>query len=174
MALAPEVKYSVLTENTLKSLWDKLEGIYASKLLINRLCLKMDLYSLKIEEGMSFHNHLNEFNRLVSQLLAISVGELKNEEKALILLSSLPKSYGPIVQTVLVGRSTLKLDDVTTLLRENKRFIRAENSSPRESILAVEGFDRRKTQKKIDGSKGRSKSRDRDYSDIECYYYGKK
>ena len=50
LALAPEIKYSVLKENTPKGIWDKLAGIYASKSLTNRLFLKMDLYSLKLEE----------------------------------------------------------------------------------------------------------------------------
>ncbi|XP_031266256.1 uncharacterized protein LOC116124670 [Pistacia vera] len=53
LALAPETKYIMLIESTPKGLWEKLEGIYASKSLTNRLCLKMDLYSLKMDEGRS-------------------------------------------------------------------------------------------------------------------------
>ncbi|KAH1255401.1 Retrovirus-related Pol polyprotein from transposon TNT 1-94 [Glycine max] len=46
LVLAPEIKYSVLKETTPKTLWKKLENIYASKSLINRLYLKMELYQL--------------------------------------------------------------------------------------------------------------------------------
>nr|GEW49223.1 retrovirus-related Pol polyprotein from transposon TNT 1-94 [Tanacetum cinerariifolium] len=51
LALAPEIKYSVLKEKTPKDIWDKLTIIYASKSLTRRLILKMELYSLKLEEG---------------------------------------------------------------------------------------------------------------------------
>ena len=78
LALAPEIKYNMLINSTPKRLWEKLEDIYASKSLTNRLCLKIDLYSLKMDKGTSLHDHLNEFNRLVSQLLTIS-DELKDE-----------------------------------------------------------------------------------------------
>ncbi|GJY60807.1 retrovirus-related pol polyprotein from transposon TNT 1-94 [Tanacetum coccineum] len=46
LALAPEIKYSVLKEKTPKDIWDKLTNIYASKSLTHRLFLKMELTSL--------------------------------------------------------------------------------------------------------------------------------
>ena len=79
LALAPEIKFSVLKESTPKSLWEKLESIYASKSLTNRLCLKMELYSLKMEEGGNLHDHINSFNQLVCQLM--NAGDsIKDEE----------------------------------------------------------------------------------------------
>ena len=51
LALAPEIKHNVLKETSPKALWEKLKNIYASKLLTNHLCLKMELYQLKIEMG---------------------------------------------------------------------------------------------------------------------------
>ena len=45
--------------------------------------------------------------------------KFSNEEQALLLLVSLPKSSKALVQTLLVGRSTLNLDEVTVALREN-------------------------------------------------------
>jgi type II secretory pathway component PulF len=48
----------------------------------------LDLYSLRIDEGMSMHNHLSKFNRLMMQV--VNVGEkTENEEQSLLLLSSL-------------------------------------------------------------------------------------
>ncbi|GJZ92742.1 retrovirus-related pol polyprotein from transposon TNT 1-94 [Tanacetum coccineum] len=63
LALAPEIKYSVLKEKTPKDIWDKLTNIYASKSLTHRLFLKMELYSLKLEEGNNPHDHINSFNQ---------------------------------------------------------------------------------------------------------------
>ena len=71
LTLALEIKCNVLKETTLKVLWDKLESIYASKLLTNHLCLKMELYQLKMELGRNLHDHINNFNKLICQLLNV-------------------------------------------------------------------------------------------------------
>ncbi|GKA88005.1 hypothetical protein Tco_0809769 [Tanacetum coccineum] len=92
LALAPEIKYSVLKEKTPKDIWDKLMNIYASKSLTHRLFLKMELYSLKLKEGSNLHDHINSFNQLVCQLANVD-DAIKDEEQALLMLSSLPKSY---------------------------------------------------------------------------------
>jgi len=106
LALAPKIKYNMLKETTPTTQWTKLESIYASKSLTNRLCLKMELYSLKMEEGDDLHDHTNSFNQLVCQLLNLD-DKIDDEEQALLLLASLPKSYKAIVQTMLVGKTTL-------------------------------------------------------------------
>ena len=106
MALAPQIKITVLKETSSKKLRDMLESKYASKMLTNRLMMKMDLYSLKIEEGGNIIDHSNKFNELVSQLL--NEGEMiKEEEQALLLLASLHRSYKPLVQSMLAEKKTL-------------------------------------------------------------------
>jgi len=118
LAFAPEIKH-VLKETTPKALWEKLENIYASKSLTNRLCLKMELYQLKMDMGGDLHDYINKFNQLVSQLLNAR-NKLSNEEHALLLLASLPRSFKAFVEMLLAGRSTLNLDEVTAALRENE------------------------------------------------------
>ncbi|KAK2984349.1 hypothetical protein RJ640_014199 [Escallonia rubra] len=71
--LGPKVKCQVLTETSPTALWQKLEKIYMSKSLSNRLYLKKDLYQLRMDEGSDLGDHISEFNRLVSQLLSIDV-----------------------------------------------------------------------------------------------------
>ena len=80
LAFALEIKQTVLKETTSKVLWEKLKNIYASKSLTNRLCLKMELYQLKMEMGGYLHDHINKFNQLVSQLLNAD-DKLSNEEQ---------------------------------------------------------------------------------------------
>lgn len=46
----------MLTEMTPSSVWKKLERVYASKSLTNWLLLKMDLYTLMIEEEVKLYN----------------------------------------------------------------------------------------------------------------------
>ncbi|GJW53952.1 hypothetical protein Tco_0098037 [Tanacetum coccineum] len=47
---------------------------------------------------------------------------IKDEEQALLMLSSLPKSYKPFVQTMLTGRTILTFEDVLKALRDNERM----------------------------------------------------
>ena len=96
MALALQIKITVLKKTSSKKLWDMLESKYASKTLTNHLMMKMDLYSLKMEEEDNAIDHLNKFNELVSRLL--NAGEMiKEEEQTLLLLASLSRSYKPLV-----------------------------------------------------------------------------
>jgi len=102
LALAPEIKHNVLKKTILKTLWEKLDNIYVSNSLTNRLCLKMELYQLKMEIGGDLHDHINKFNQLVSQLLNAN-DKLSDEEQTLLLLASLPRSFKALIQTLLVG-----------------------------------------------------------------------
>ena len=96
LALAPQIKITVVKETSPKKLWDILESKYASMTLTNRLMIKMDLYSLKMEEGGNIIDHSNKFNELVSRLQNVEE-TIKEEEKALLILASLPKSFKPLV-----------------------------------------------------------------------------
>lgn len=177
LALAPEIKHNVLKETTPTALWEKLQNIYASKSLTNRLCLKMELYQLKMEMRGNLHDHINKFNQLVSQLLNAD-DKISDEEQALLLLSSLPRSYKPVVQTLLVGRTTLKMDEVTVTLRENERMMKNENINDEGEIAMAEESERgRNHSRRHDGSRGRSKSQSRpqrDMTNVQCYYCGEK
>ena len=82
LALAPEIRHNVLKEITPKALWEKLKNIYASKSLTNHLCLKMELYQLKMEMGGDLQDYINKFNQLVSQLLNAN-DKLSEEEHVL-------------------------------------------------------------------------------------------
>jgi len=136
LALAPEIKHNMLKKTTPKALWEKLENIYASKSLTNCLCLKMELYQIKMKMRGDLYNHINKFNKLVSQLLNTD-DKLSVEEQTLLLLASLPRSFKALVQTLLVGRSTLNLDEVTVALRENERMMRIENIDDEHNAIAV-------------------------------------
>ena len=46
-----------------------------------------------------------------------------DDEKALLLLASHPKNYRNIVQTLLIGRESITLDQALVVLRENNKLI---------------------------------------------------
>ena len=157
LALTPEIKHNILKQTTPKALWEKLKNIYASKSLTNHLCLKMELYQLKMEMGGDLHDHINKFNQLVNQLLNADV-EHSDEEQALLLLISLPRFFKTLVQPLLVGRSTLNLGEVIATLRENERKMKTKIvDDEHNAITMVESERGRNHSRKHDGPTRRSK-----------------
>ena len=69
-------------------------------------------------KGANFMKHLDKFKRLLIELEVIGV-KIKEEDKAVILLVSLPPSYEHLRATLMYEKDTLGIDEVLdTLLRE--------------------------------------------------------
>ncbi|KAH9657436.1 hypothetical protein KPL70_023077 [Citrus sinensis] len=92
LSLSDGVLREVGDQTTAVGLWKKLEDLYTKKSLTKRLCTKKRIYTLQMEEGSSLANHIDNFNRIILDLEDINV-KLEDEDKAIILLSSLPPSY---------------------------------------------------------------------------------
>ena len=107
LCLSDEVLYNVMNEETTVSLWCKLESLYMTKSLSNKLFMKQ-LYSLRMKKGTPIL-HLNVFNRILSDLFALEVKV--EEDKTLMLLSSLSSSYDHLTITIMYGKETLELED---------------------------------------------------------------
>ena len=119
LCLTNEVMYNVMDEETTTRLWSGLEILYMKKSLFNKLYLKKQLYELRMNEGTSVLEHLNIFNNVISELLAIDV-KINEESKALILLSSLSESYDYITTIMLHGKKTFIFEVVTSTLLSNE------------------------------------------------------
>jgi len=74
--------------------------------------------ALSQETTITVLEHLNFFNKIINELLAVNV-KIDEEDKALILLSSLPESYEHIITAMQYGKETLILEKVTSTLLSN-------------------------------------------------------
>lgn len=92
ISLGDRVLRDVGDQKTSASLWKKLEDFYTKKSLTKRLSTQKRLYTLQIEEGGSLSAHINAFNNIILDLNDINV-KVENENKTIILLSSLPPFY---------------------------------------------------------------------------------
>ena len=72
-----------------------LGGDLKNRLLLLLLLMKR-LFNMKMSEGGSVADHLNEFNTLTIQLSSIKVN-FDDEVRALLILGSLPKSWNSLV-----------------------------------------------------------------------------
>jgi hypothetical protein len=99
LCLADDVLFNIVTEKTAFGLWSKMESLYMTKSLTNRIFLKRQLYSLRMKEGTKIVDHLNTFNTLLVQLNSMGV-KFESEDKAITLLCSLPTSWDHFVTSI--------------------------------------------------------------------------
>ena len=59
LCLSDEILYNVMNEETTAGLWCRLESLYMTKSLSNKLFMKKQLYSLRMKEGTLNLQHLN-------------------------------------------------------------------------------------------------------------------
>ena len=162
----------VINESDPAELWAKLESRYKSKSLTNRLSLKKQLYALHMGEGKNFMDHLDEFNRLLTELDAIGA-KIEEEDKAILLLVSLPSSYEHLRTTLMYGKDTLGLDEVVAALisHESMRRKDSEKSLDESAMVASdEAHVRGRTTERQGGSNSRGCSQSRGNHKKKCYY----
>ena len=70
-----------------------------TKSLSNKLFMKKQLYSFRMKECIPILQHLNVFNRILSNLLTVEV--MLKEDKVFLLLPSLPSSYDHLTTTMM-------------------------------------------------------------------------
>ncbi|GJY36668.1 hypothetical protein Tco_0422046 [Tanacetum coccineum] len=119
LCLGDRVLWEITKETTAAEIWKKLETLYMTKYLANRLYLKKKLYTFHIHPSKILSKHIDEFHKLVSDLAAIDTA-ISDEDQALLLLTFLPSSYNNFVTTLLYGRDTLKLEDVLATLNSRE------------------------------------------------------
>ena len=117
LCLGDKVLREVAKEPTAASMWAKLESLYMTKSLAHRQFLKQQLYSFKMVESKAIMEQLTEFNKILDDLENIKVN-LEDEDKAILLLCALPRSFESFKDTMLYGKEgTVTLEEVQAALR---------------------------------------------------------
>ena len=96
-------------------LWLKLESLYMTKSLANQLHKKVKLYTFKMTSSMSIEEHLDHFNKIILDLKNIDI-IVSNEDKAIVLLTSLDASYTNLKEAIMYGIDSLTFDDLQSIL----------------------------------------------------------
>lgn len=119
-------------------LWKKLENSYITKSLSNKFYLKKQVYIKRMGENDSLHDHLNKFNRAVTDLLSVEV-EIDEEDKTLLIIGSLNKSYDNLGKTLLYSKDSIDYDDVVVaLLLDDLMTKDTKECKERNSNLSIE------------------------------------
>ena len=130
-----------------RTLWEKLEKLYASKTGNNKLFLLKKMMQLKYNEGTSVADHLNEFQGVIDQLTGMGI-KFDDEIIGLWILATLPDSWETfrvsLVNSAPDGTVTLELVKSSILNEEMRR--RSQGSSQSE-VLVTENRGRSKQKK---------------------------
>ncbi|KAF3622233.1 hypothetical protein FXO38_31400 [Capsicum annuum] len=147
--LAKNVLANVIGLSTTKELWEKLEELYQTKSISNRLYLKEQFHKLQMAEGTTISDHLSVLNGIVSELESIGV-KINDEDKALRLIWFLPSSYKHMQPILIYGKKTVIFVEVTSkLISEEKRLKNGDEKSLEDSALVVKGKWKQSSKKKV-------------------------
>ncbi|KAL8509344.1 hypothetical protein ACS0TY_016521 [Phlomoides rotata] len=131
----------VSKEKTVIDVWKKLESLYQTKSVSNKLYVKQKLLDFRMSEDKNLSEHLDTFNRYVDDLEDLDV-KLEDDDKALMLLNALPRSLENFKDAVLFGRQDqVSYDNMlaavkTKILRVQGRDSKADKKThdPAESL----------------------------------------
>jgi hypothetical protein len=94
--------------------------------------LKKKLFHFQFCEGISLSEHLNDYNKILADLKNLDV-EIGDEDKAFLLLNSLPDIYDHLITTLLYGKDEIKFDDVFNALTNNE-YRKKDKQAHRDTI----------------------------------------
>ena len=100
------------------------------KNMTNKLWLKKQLYSLRMSKGGDLVIYIQKFNQVSSEVISLDV-KIDEEDRALLLLCSLPDSYDGLITTLVYEKETLNYEEVVGVLRPNEQ---------REKILTLRSW----------------------------------
>ena len=107
--LTQDIKYHVLYETFARKIWKILEKEYLKKTTESRLHLKRRLYRFQLKRGLFIGERINNNTKLFVDLINMDV-EIKEEDKAVVLLNSLPdEEYDTFILSLINNKQTLNL-----------------------------------------------------------------
>ncbi|CAO2836233.1 unnamed protein product [Amaranthus hypochondriacus] len=186
LTLSRNVAFNIAKETTTAGLMKALSNMYEKPSASNKVHLMRRLFSLRMSEGGSVAQHLNELNSVTTQLSSVEI-KFDDEVLALILLSSLPDSWNATVTTVSSssGSNKLKFDDVRDLVLSEEIRRRESGESSSSSVLHTElrgrnlirrnelGRSNYRGQSRDRRSKSRNPNNFQNSKTIECWNCGK-
>ena len=128
-----------MNEKHARTLWEKLETLYASKTGNNKLFLLKQLMKFKYKEVSPILDHINDFQGILDQLSGMGVN-FDDEIQGLWLLNTLPDSWETLrvslTNSVTDGKVTMEYAKSGVLNEEVRR--KSQDTSSHSDVLCKE------------------------------------
>jgi len=133
-----------------RTLWEKIESLYAPKSDNNKLYLLDCLMNLRYRENYSISDNLNEFQGLLDQLSGMGIN-FDDEVLGLWLLNTLPESWEifgvSITNSILKGIISLQMAKSDVFNEEMRRKTHGSSSQSDMLVIEIKGRSQKKEPK---------------------------
>ncbi|GJY65065.1 putative RNA-directed DNA polymerase [Tanacetum coccineum] len=165
----------ICEETHARTLWNKLEQLYARKTRNNKLFLIKQMMRLKYTDGSPITDHLNAFQGIINQLAGMGI-KFEDEIQGLWLLGTLPDTWETfrtsLSNSAPDGVITMELAKGSILNEETRR--KSQGSSSQSDVLVTERRGRSQSRGPSNRGNHRSSSSKGKFADVECYHCHKK
>ena len=120
LSLSDRQLHLIDLEKSSNEIWEQLSKLFGEKAMNAKFSLKLQLFSLKMNDETPLSNHINELMSLFTQLAEIGAKVDPDDAKA-ILLNNMSYKYSNVVFTLSQVSSQSLEGMATSLLAEEKR-----------------------------------------------------
>ena len=115
LSVDPSLLYLIGDPDDPVVVWNKLADQFQKKTWANKLALRRKLYSLRLKDGDSVQEHVKVMIEIFDSLAAVG-DPVKDEDRVVHLLASLPDSYGMLDTALEANAEVPKMEIVTERL----------------------------------------------------------
>ena len=105
--LSDNVIRQVLEEETSYKIFKKLESLYVTKDLPNKMYRREKFFTYKMDPSKTLTYNIDEFKKIVSNFKSLE-DKLSDENEAYVLLNSLPEAYKDVKNALKYDRDSVK------------------------------------------------------------------